>query len=254
MRWGHGMSKGTKGRYQSRIARSQSDIHAAQRLRHLAFAPTGAGGDVDADSFDASCTHVLVEEVATKRLVCCFRVLPMASGAEISRSYSAQFYDVSAFESYKAPMVEMGRFCVHPQVKDCDVIRVAWAAMARYVDEKNIKMLLGCVSFLGIDAGAYGHALALLQHKHLAPKSYTPLVKAYEIRRFCDHGVAGIYDHRQALRQLPPLLRSYLAMGGWVSDHAVVDRHMNTLHVFTGLEISSIPAKRQQLLRDLTPA
>ena len=30
-------------------------------------------------------------------------------------------------------------------------------------------------------------------------------------------------------------------MGGWVSDHAVVDRQMNTLHVFTGLEIAAIP-------------
>ena len=248
------MSIVTKGRYQSRIAQSQSDIHAAQRLRHLAFAPTGAGGGMDADSFDASCTHVLVEEVATKRLVCCFRVLPITSGAEISRSYSAQFYDVSAFETYKAPMVEMGRFCVRPQVKDCDVIRTAWAAMTRYVDENNIKMLFGCVSFQGIDVGEYGHALTLLRHKHLAPKHYTPRVKACDIRRFCDHGVAGIYDHKQAIRQLPPLLRSYLAMGGWVSDHAVVDRHMNTLHVFTGLEISAIPAKRQQLLRALTLA
>ena len=37
--------------------------------------------------------------------------------------------------------------------------------------------------------------------------------------------------------RMPPLLRTYLLMGGWVSDHAVVDRHMDTLHVFTGLEI-----------------
>ncbi len=48
---------------------------------------------------------------------------------------------------------------------------------------------------------------------------------------------------------MPPLLRSYLLMGGWVSDHAVVDRQMNTLHVFTGLEISAIPAARKRLLR-----
>ena len=40
-----------------------------------------------------------------------------------------------------------------------------------------------------------------------------------------------------------------LAMGGWVSDHAVIDRQMNTLHVFTGLEISAIPAARKRLLR-----
>ncbi len=48
---------------------------------------------------------------------------------------------------------------------------------------------------------------------------------------------------------MPPLLRTYLLMGGWVSDHAVVDSHMNTLHVFTGLEINAIPPARKRLLR-----
>ena len=48
---------------------------------------------------------------------------------------------------------------------------------------------------------------------------------------------------------MPPLLRSYPAMGGWVSDHAVVDRDLNTLHVFTGLEIAAIPPARVKALR-----
>jgi hypothetical protein len=48
---------------------------------------------------------------------------------------------------------------------------------------------------------------------------------------------------------MPPLLRTYLMMGGWVSDHAVIDKKMNTLHVFTGLEVSIIPEGRKQLLR-----
>ncbi len=38
-------------------------------------------------------------------------------------------------------------------------------------------------------------------------------------------------------------------MGGWVSDHAVVDQQMNTLHVFTGVEIGAIPPARKRLLR-----
>ena len=38
-------------------------------------------------------------------------------------------------------------------------------------------------------------------------------------------------------------------MGGWVSDHAVIDHQMNTLHVFTGLEIAAISEGRKRLLR-----
>ena len=48
---------------------------------------------------------------------------------------------------------------------------------------------------------------------------------------------------------MPALLRTYLGMGGWVSDHAVIDRTLNTLHVFTGVEISAIPKSRARLLR-----
>ena len=56
----------------------------------------------------------------------------------------------------------------------------------------------------------------------------------------------------RAMRAMPPLLKIYLIMGGWVSDHAVVDSHMNTLHVFTGVEIGMIPPERKRLLRALT--
>ena len=52
-----------------------------------------------------------------------------------------------------------------------------------------------------------------------------------------------------ALRGMPPLLRTYLVMGGWVSDHAVIDNELNTLHVFTGVEIARVPRARAQVLR-----
>ena len=56
-------------------------------------------------------------------------------------------------------------------------------------------------------------------------------------------------DAKKAMLRMPPLLRTYLTMGGWVSDHAVVDPKMNTLHVFTGVEIAAIPPVRKRLLR-----
>ena len=38
---------------------------------------------------------------------------------------------------------------------------------------------------------------------------------------------------------LPPLLKFYLRLGGRVSDHAVIDRDLDTLHVFTYLDLNS---------------
>ena len=46
-------------------------------------------------------------------------------------------------------------------------------------------------------------------------------------------------------------LKTYHSMGAWVSDHAVVDLNMKTLHLFTGMEISKIPKSRKKFLLNL---
>ncbi|WP_412562600.1 GNAT family N-acetyltransferase [Thalassobius sp. MITS945101] len=234
-----------KGRYQTRLAESEADIHAAQSLRHLAF--HGAEGR-DVDGYDDLCVHVLVEESRSGRLVCCFRLLPFENGQAIGHSYSAQYYELSALQDFNGPMVEMGRFCIHPEVNDPDILRVAWGAMTSFVDDHGVEMLFGCSSFHGTDEQAYLDAFAMLRDRHLAPKRWLPRVKAPQVFRFAQK-LRRKPDAKQAMRHMPPLLRTYLMMGGWVSDHAVVDRHMNTLHVFTGLEIAAIPPARKKLLR-----
>lgn len=245
-----------KGRYIARLAETPADLARAQHLRWRAFiAGTGAALDgprargLDADDFDPVCTHVLVEDSATGDLVCCFRLLSLPSGREIGRSYSAQYYELSGLAGFEGPMVEMGRFCIDPDRKDPDILRVAWGAMTRLVDETGVEMLFGCSSFHGTDADTYADAFAMLRDAHLAPRRWLPRVKAPNVVRFAQRLARLRPDARRAMQAMPPLLRTYLLMGGWVSDHAVVDRDLNTLHVFTGLEIRAIPPARARLLR-----
>jgi len=241
-----------KGRYRARLSSAAEDIEAAQRLRYLAFVsdPDAASRScgLDIDEFDAPCLHVLVEDAKSGTLVCCYRLLVISDGRQIDRTYSAQFYELSALETFDAPMLEMGRFCIHPEWKDPDILRLAWAMMTRVVDDSGIEMLFGCSSFHGTDAKAYYDAFAMLRDRHLAPKRWLPKVKAPDVFRFARR-LRRAPDAKRAMLTMPPLLRSYLFMGGWVSDHAVVDRNLGTLHVFTGLEIRAIPSARKQLLR-----
>ena len=231
------------GRYSAREATSPEDVRAAQALRARCF-----GLDRATATFDAHCAHILITRTSDGALVCCFRMMPLC-GADISRSYSAQYYELSALEAYGGKMGEMGRFCVDPEVSDPDILRVAWAALTAYVDTEGVEMLFGCASFAGTDDTAYHDAFALLKERHLAPKRWLPRVKAPRIFPFA----AGLSrmkpDLKRAMQAMPPLLRTYLLMGGWGSDHAVVDRDLNTLHVFTGLEIGAIPPARARLLR-----
>ena len=244
-----------RGPYRVRLARDADDVIAAQRLRYHTFlrdAGTGAesGAELlDADAYDDTCAHVLVERTDSGALVCCFRLMTFADGRELAGSYSAQYYDLAALTSFPARMVEMGRFCVHPGHRNPHVLRVAWLAMTRYVDANGIEMLFGCSSFEGTDSAVHADALALLRARHIAPRRWRPRPKAPKIVRFGAQARGGPPDPKRAMMRMPPLLRGYLSLGGWVSDHAVIDEDLGTLHVFTGVEMNRVPNRIARLLR-----
>lgn len=232
----------TKGKYRARASREPIDVRAAQALRTLAF------GCDDGDALDAECTHILIEDLHDGTLKCCYRMLKL-TGKDVSQSYSAQFYDLSRLAHFEGPMVEMGRFCTHPECGvDADLLRVAWGAMTAFVDNNAIELLFGCSSFGGTDASAYLDSFAVLNARHTAPIRWAPRVKAGGAIQFSNL-VGDMPVIKAVPNTMPPLLRTYLLMGGWVSDHAVIDQKMNTLHVFTGVEVRKIPLARQRLLR-----
>lgn len=242
-----------RGAYVARFAVTGEDLARCQRLRYLCFVEDAGGvgrnDGLETDAFDARCDHVFIENRAGD-VVCSFRVIFAKSGAGILQSYSAQYYDLERLSFYEKPILELGRFCVSPDVSDPDVLRIAWGMLAKIVDARSVGLLFGCSSFAGTDGAEYHAAFKLLAGNHQAPKVWAPAVKAEQVIRFETTG--GALVRKTAMEQLPALLKTYLSMGGWVSDHAVVDGQMNTLHVFTGLEITKIPAARASALRAIS--
>lgn len=243
------------GKYRARLAATSADVIRCQQLRYLAFIERRGLDDgpatarLDRDEFDPICQHVMIENAQTGTLVCCFRTLMLGNSHDISRSYSAQYYELSKLAAYPGPMIEIGRFCIHPAHCAPGVLRTAWSAIIRIVDRDRIKLLFGCSSFHGIDVHKHQEAFALLTQNHLAPLRWLPRIKAPSVFRFANGQEVRRTNRKQALRRMPPLLRSYLAMGGWVSDHAVIDNELNTLHVFTGVEINLMQPRRARQLR-----
>ncbi len=233
-----------RGRYRAIEADCLDDVAAAMRLRARVFP---ADREV-ADEYDARCRHVIVKEARSGATVCAFRLMPLAAGREIGASYSARYYELGGLRGFPGPMVELGRFCIDPDWRDPDILRIAWGALTRIVDREGIEMLFGCASFQGTDAGTHAEAFALLHARHIAPAQWRPRVKAPRIVNLA-RALARPFDARRAMATMPPLLRTYLSMGGWVSDHAVVDDEMGTLHIFTGVEVEAIPPARRRLLR-----
>lgn len=222
------------------MADTASDIAACQTLRHACFI---GGAGLDADRFDALSEHVMIEQGGV--LVCTLRMRVLPEGADLADTYTGSFY---RFGPMTGATLEVGRFCVAENAFSTDVLRLAWVAITAWVDAHDIQHLFGCASFTGTDPAPYADAFGLLQSAHVADMSIAP--QSIDIKLLNDVGDAN-FDRRRAMDQLPPLLRSYLGMCGYVSDHLIIDRTLGTQHVFTGLRIADIPVARARSLRRL---
>lgn len=230
-----------KGRYRVRLAQSEADVKACQALRHSAF--FGAPGS-DVDRFDATWSHLMVVDPADS-LVCTLR-FSISESARVPSGYAAGYYGLDRVAATGCQVVEMGRFCSDPHRNDPQILRVAWAALTQIVDRHNARLVIGCASFPGIDPAPFGLVFQQLARHHTAPDRLLPEVIAPSAVPFAD-----ILPGQVAQQPMPPLLRSYLTLGGWVSDHAVVDHAMGTLHVLTVLEVAKVPPARAKVLRAL---
>lgn len=230
-----------KGPLTARFTQAEADLLACQRLRYACFF---GGEGVDRDRFDAQCSHLMVCDAAGG-LVATARVA-LSTGAAVLDGYAAQSYGLEALAARNVPMAEIGRFCMAADVFGPDVLRVAWGALTRLVDEAGVGVLFGCTSFAGVDPVPHTPAFTALRDQFAGPAALQPNRKAEAVVAFAD-----LPDVAPDLRAAPQMLRSYLVMGGWVSDHAVVDRAMNTLHVFTCVDVTAVPPSRARALRTM---
>ena len=215
------------------------DIRAkALALRSQAFRKGGA----DEDAFDTFSLHGVVIRAPDKPVVA-FRARVLLGAADLARCYTGQVYDLGPLVSAPGPCLELGRFCQSDGPPDVMALRLAWAALSVLVDSTGTRMMIGCSSLPGADPEPHRATLSLLRARHLGPVALRP-GKLSPL-------AVDLPDDQDTDAPLPPLLRSYLGMGGWVSDHAVRDPNLDTLHLFTGLEIAAIPEPRKARLRAL---
>ncbi|SHI31246.1 GNAT family N-acetyltransferase [Wenxinia saemankumensis] len=205
----------------------------------------GRGQELDACPHDPDFEHLMVEAAEDGRCVATFRHRLLGPG-DMAGSYCGAAYDLSPLAARGLTALELGRFCVAPGLDDPAPMRLAWGAVAALVTARRPDLLIGCASLPGADPARYGPALSVLAG-HVGPEGMRPGRRAAET---CDLPPPGAGSPAT----LPPLLRFYLTLGGWVSDHAVIDRDLGTLHLFCAIEIARIPPARARALAGLAAA
>ena len=137
-------------RYSLLLSTDQSLIEAAQRLRYDVFTSTPgfalpAAGEIDrdVDRFDEFCDHLLVRDDDTGELVGCYRMLAPTGAIAAGGLYTATEFDVSAFDSMRPSLVEMGRAVVRDGHRNGGVVLLMWAGILAYLDRFGYDYVTG---------------------------------------------------------------------------------------------------------------
>jgi putative hemolysin len=225
-----------------RIATSTNEVDAAQALRYRIFyTEMGARADAatdrarrDRDAYDEVADHLLVIDHAIgdgpEGVVGTYRLIRREAAARLGQFYSADEYDISKIEQFGGGLMELGRSCVDAQYRNRAVMQLLWGGIAAYVFHHKIDLMFGCASLHGIDTEALASELTYLYYYHLAPPALRPRALPHryiEMRRLDRDDV----DPKRALASLPPLIKGYLRLGGFVGDGAVIDAQFNTTDV-----------------------
>lgn len=224
-----------------RLAESAEEVLASQRLRYRVFCEEMAAAPTlqqrleerEYDTFDEFCDHLLVfdrNKSGAEAVVGTYRLMRREQAARRGQFYTVDEYDVSALQAYPGEILELGRSCVDRDYRTGSTMQLLWRGIAEYVFFYNIDIMFGCASLPGTDPAKLALPLSYLYHHHLAPPALRP--KALPHRR-TDMNLLPIdeINLREAKRSVPPLVRGYLRLGGFVGDGAVVDREFGTTDV-----------------------
>ena len=225
-----------------RIAATPAEIDAAQALRYRVFydemgaLPSAAAKAAhrDFDAFDEVADHLLVVDHAIgpgpEGVVATYRLIRTEAAKRIGRFYSADEYDISTVENFPGNVLELGRSCVDRNHRSRSAMQLLWRGIAAYVFLHRIDLMFGCASLPGTDPDAIAAELTYLYYNHLAPPAVRPraLPDRYMDMRRID---PKSFDPRRVLTLLPPLIKGYLRLGGFIGDGAVIDKQFNTTDV-----------------------
>jgi len=223
-----------------RLAQTLAEIEAAQRLRYeifyreMAAKPTAEmmAASRDFDEYDTVCDHLLVidhELPEEQSVVGTYRLIRREMAARRGSFYSSSEFDVSRLADYPGEILELGRACVAPAYRGRG-INLLFRGIAGYASRYNIELMFGCASLPGIDPQVLALPLSYLYYYYLAPPALRATAipdKYVDMRQIPSQEI----DTAVAMLQVPPLLKAYLRLGGFIGDGAVIDRQFQTTDV-----------------------
>lgn len=252
-----GISQLNIGNVEIKLAETEEEVEAAQRLRYRVFYEEYAAvpneemarARRDMDDFDKIADHLIVVDNSIPdpidRIVGTYRLLRHEAADRHGCFYTSDEYDIAALLESGSTLLELGRSCVLADYRTRPVLQLLWEGIIEFMLDHNVGTMFGCASLYGTDIDALSRQLAYLYHYHLAPESMRP--KALE-GRYTDMNLHAKEDLDPVaiFKTLPPLIKGYLRVGCTVGDGAVIDDQFNTTDVCIVLPMQEFAPRYQR--------
>ncbi len=242
-----------------RQVRCEQDRLGAERLRYRVFVEE-LGGDgplvdhgakFERDGFDPYCEQLILvdkrrDAALLDHVVGVYRLLDQDGADRAGQFYSETEYDLSVLRRSGRKLLELGRSCVLVDYRNSLALFLLWQGLAEYVQRHRYGVLFGVASFPGVNAARFEAQFSYLHRHHLAPAELRMVARpdcflAMDTGRVPGAGKVAI------MRVMPPLVKAYLRIGGFVGDGAFVDRVFNTTDVCLVVDVARMSERQRRL-------
>ena len=245
-------------RYRVKLAETEEEREGAQRLRYRVFVeemgaqatPEQRAARREWDAFDPWFDHLVLLDLASDadpldRVVGVYRLMRGEAARAGPGFYGAGEYDLAPILASGRECVELGRSCVAAEHRGGAAMHLLWNGLAGYVLERGIEVLFGVASFPGTDPAPLAEALAYLHHAPPGAAGPAGAGAAGALRLDMDLMPREAVEPARALQAVPPLIKAYLRLGGFVGDGAWIDHGFNTIDVCVVMDTGRMTAKHR---------
>ena len=247
--------------FRVKLAETQEELRAAQRLRYRVFVQE-LGGDgplvdheakLETDRFDAHFDHLILQSDAEPdEVIGVYRLLRDDQARDVGQFYSEDEYDLTVLQASDRRLLELGRSCLDARYRGGMAMHHLWQGLSRYVADHGIEVLFGVASFHGTDVAQLAQPLSLLHHRHLGPEALRPRARKAQYHKM-DIIPEDQLDRRAAMVQVPALIKAYLRLGGFVGDGAYIDHGFNTTDICLVMDTARMRVDRKNMYsKDVT--
>ena len=161
-----------------------------------------------------------------------YRLLRQPLAEEFGGFYTSAEFDIGALIARHPNLhfLELGRSCVLAPYRNKRTVELLWHGISGYIKQNKADVMFGCASLDGTEPKQLALALSFLHHYSRAPENWRTRAvpeRYVEMNRMSKETI----DPREALRNLPPLIKGYLRLGAYIGEGAVIDHEFGTTDV-----------------------